>query len=98
MLTYPTIITDRPALSLIPRPGASLRVTEVGIEVLVEALKGDRIVQLTEYTARRLEIEHGVKVPAERGADYILCGRQITVDSSSPTSPLRLYLTEIEYA
>ena len=98
-LRYPIIVTDRPTARLIPRPGATLRVTEVGIAFLREALEGPCAVQITEYTSRRLEIEHGVKLPptGQKGGAYIMTHRQITLDASSPISPLRFYLTEIKY-
>ena len=97
-LRYPIIVTDRPTVRFIPRPGATLRVTEVGIDALKAALEDHHAIQITEYTSRRLEIEHGVKVTStgQKGS-YIMTHRQITLDASLPILPLRFYLTEIEY-
>jgi len=98
-LRYPVIISDSPTVTLIPRPGATFRVTEVGIDALKAALDGPWFAQITEYTSRRLEVEHGIKIPpltAEYGGIYVMYRQQINVEAS-PTSLLRFYLTEIEY-
>ena len=97
-LRYPIIISDSPTVTLIPRPGATLRVTEVGVDALREALEGPRFTQITEYTSRRLEVEHGVKLPpTEYRVEGAMYRRQITLNANSPTSPIKIYLTEIEY-